>query len=360
MKVTCDIDELHCFIREKRIDGIKNNKDICVSLIPTMGALHDGHLYLIKQAKQQSENNLIIVSIFVNPLQFGPNEDFDRYPRPLKEDLEKLKELADCVFTPEIKNIIGNDEELVKINAGPISKVLEGKTRPNYFDGVLTIVAKLFNIVQPDVALFGKKDAQQEMSDQQNYGKHPKDPNKPMIERMLSGELYNYRDDVIEKELNLTAKWLARLNASSCASQAERQKIIRERIGTMGEGCDIRPPFYCDYGTNIKMGSNVILNFNCCILDVVTVTIGDGTLFGPNVQIYAADHPRDRETRLEGWEFGRPITIGKNVWIGGGAIILPGVTIGDDAIIGAGSVVTKNVLPGTTVAGNPARPIVKK
>ncbi|KAL7073647.1 hypothetical protein ACQ4LE_007108 [Meloidogyne hapla] len=161
MKVTCDIDELHCFIREKRIDGIKNNKDICVSLIPTMGALHDGHLYLIKQAKQQSENNLIIVSIFVNPLQFGPNEDFDRYPRPLKEDLEKLKELADCVFTPEIKNIIGNDEELVKINAGPISKVLEGKTRPNYFDGVLTIVAKLFNIVQPDVALFGKKDAQQ-------------------------------------------------------------------------------------------------------------------------------------------------------------------------------------------------------
>jgi len=126
-----------------------------------MGALHNGHLNLIKQAKQQqSKNTLVVVSIFVNPLQFGPNEDFDRYPRNLKEDLEKLKELADCVFTPEIKNIIGK-EELIKMDAGPVSKVLEGKTRPSYFDGVLTIVAKLFNIVQPDVALFGKKDAQQ-------------------------------------------------------------------------------------------------------------------------------------------------------------------------------------------------------
>nr|CAD2178803.1 unnamed protein product [Meloidogyne enterolobii] len=197
------------------------------------------------------------------------------------------------------------------------------------------------------------------MSDPQNYGKHPKDPNKPMKERMLAGELYCV-NDVLEQEMNLTAKWLARLNDSSCSSRSERQQIIRERLGAMGEGCDIRPPFYCDYGSNIFMGKDVILNFNCCILDVVTVTIGDGTLFGPNVQIYPADHPRDKETRLEGWEFGRPIKIGKNVWIGGGAMILPGVTIGDDAIIGAGSVVTRDVLPGTTVAGNPARPIIKK
>ena len=87
-------------------------------------------------------------------------------------------------------------------------------------------------------------------------------------------------------------------------------------------------------GTNIKLGSNVVINFNCCILDVVTVTIGDNTLVGPNVQIYPADHPRDKETRQAGWEFGKPITIGKNVWIGGGAIILPGITVGDDAIIG--------------------------
>ncbi|CAK5077468.1 unnamed protein product [Meloidogyne enterolobii] len=159
MKVVSSIEEIRFFIREKRYEAIRNDQELC--FVPTMGALHDGHLNLIKQAKQQqSKNTLVVVSIFVNPLQFGPNEDFDRYPRNLTEDLEKLKELADCVFTPEIKNIIGK-EELIKMDAGPVSKVLEGKTRPNYFDGVLTIVAKLFNIVQPDVALFGKKDAQQ-------------------------------------------------------------------------------------------------------------------------------------------------------------------------------------------------------
>nr|CAD2179623.1 unnamed protein product [Meloidogyne enterolobii] len=162
MKVVSSIEEIRFFIREKRCEAIRNDQELCVSFVPTMGALHNGHLNLIKQAKQQhSKNTLVVVSIFVNPLQFGPNEDFDRYPRNLKEDLEKLKELADYVFTPEIKNIIGKEEELIKMDAGPVSKVLEGKTRPNYFDGVLTIVAKLFNIVQPDVALFGKKDAQQ-------------------------------------------------------------------------------------------------------------------------------------------------------------------------------------------------------
>ncbi|CAK5083276.1 unnamed protein product [Meloidogyne enterolobii] len=161
MKVVSSIEEIRLFIRKKRCEAIRNDQELCVSFVPTMGALHNGHLNLIRQAKQQpSKNTLVVVSIFVNPLQFGPNEDFDRYPRNLKEDLEKLKKLADCVFTPEIKNIIGK-EELIKMDAGPVSKVLEGKTRPNYFDGVLTIVAKLFNIIQPDVALFGKKDAQQ-------------------------------------------------------------------------------------------------------------------------------------------------------------------------------------------------------
>jgi maltose O-acetyltransferase len=99
----------------------------------------------------------------------------------------------------------------------------------------------------------------------------------------------------------------------------------------------------------------VFLNFNCVILDVVSVHIGDGTQIGPAVQIYTADHPRDAETRRSGLEFGRPVVIGKNVWIGGGAIILPGVTVGDDALIGAGSVVTRDVPAGATVVGNPAR-----
>ena len=105
----------------------------------------------------------------------------------------------------------------------------------------------------------------------------------------------------------------------------------------------IRPPFFCDYGYNIRLGDGVFLNFNCVILDVVEVAIGDRTQIGPAVQIYAADHPRDAETRRDGLEFGRPVRIGSDVWIGGGAIILPGVTIGDGAVIGAGSVVTRDV-----------------
>ena len=99
------------------------------------------------------------------------------------------------------------------------------------------------------------------------------------------------------------------------------------------------------------------MNFNCVVLDVVTVEIGDGTQIGPAVQIYAADHPRDAKVRRDGLEFGKPVRIGRHVWIGGGAIILPGVTVGDDAVIGAGSVVTRDVAEDVTVAGNPARVI---
>src|SRR5262249_3932516 len=116
------------------------------------------------------------------------------------------------------------------------------------------------------------------------------------------------------------------------------------------------PPFFCDYAYNIHVGEEVFLNFNCVILDVVEVTIGDCTQIGPAVQIYAADHPRDAETRRAGLEFGRPVRIGSDVWIGGGAILLPGVTIGDGAVIGAGSAVTRDVARGAIVAGNPARP----
>lgn len=117
----------------------------------------------------------------------------------------------------------------------------------------------------------------------------------------------------------------------------------------------IRPPFYCDYGYNISLGSNVFMNFNCVILDVCPVSIGDDCQIGPAVQIYAADHPLDPKVRRSGLESGRPVKIGNNVWIGGGAIILPGVTVGDNAVIGAGSVVTRDVPARATVVGNPAR-----
>jgi maltose O-acetyltransferase len=171
-------------------------------------------------------------------------------------------------------------------------------------------------------------------------------------EKMLAGEMYRPDDPEIRTELAATAKWLARYNVSL---PADRPSLLRERLGAIGDGAQIRPPFFCDYGFNIRLGQGVFLNFNCVILDVVAVTIGDGTQIGPAVQIYAADHPRGAEQRRSGLESGRPVRIGRNAWIGGGAIILPGVTVGDNSIIGAGSVVTKNVPNGATVRGNPAR-----
>ena len=133
--------------------------------------------------------------------------------------------------------------------------------------------------------------------------------------------------------------------------------MLRELFARVGDKSFVRPPFHCDYGCNITLGKGVFLNFNCVILDVVPVAVGDMTQIGPGVQILAADHPRDPAQRREGLEFGRPISIGVNVWIGGGALILPGVTIGSDAIVGAGAVVTRDVPVGATVVGNPARPV---
>ena len=174
-------------------------------------------------------------------------------------------------------------------------------------------------------------------------------------QKMLAGELYR-PDDELGADQAAAKAWMVRYNAALASPISERHALLRERLAHVGKGSVIRPPFHCDYGYNISLGDGVFLNFNCVILDVVEVVIGDGTQIGPAVQIYAADHPRDAETRKTGLEFGRPVRIGKDVWIGGGAILLPGVTIGDDAVIGAGSVVTRDVAAGVTVAGNPARP----
>jgi len=174
-------------------------------------------------------------------------------------------------------------------------------------------------------------------------------------QKMLAGELYR-PDDELGAEQAAAKAWMVRYNAALALPVADRHALLRERLGHVGKDAVIRPPFFCDYGYNIRLGDAVFLNFNCVILDVVEVTIGDRTQIGPAVQIYAADHPRDAETRRAGLEFGRPVKIGRDVWIGGGAIILPGVTIGDGAVIGAGSVVTRDVAAGMTVAGNPARP----
>lgn len=180
------------------------------------------------------------------------------------------------------------------------------------------------------------------------------DPRSEM-QRMLAGDLYRAGDPEIQAAERACFTWLTRFNASLALSRAERRALLAEGLGTVGERTGIRPPFHCDYGVNIHLGSGVFLNFDCVILDVVAVRIGDGTEIGPGTHIYTADHPRDPEVRRLGLEFGRPVTIGRNVWIGGKAILLPGITIGDDAVIGAGAVVTRDVPAGATAMGNPAR-----
>jgi maltose O-acetyltransferase len=176
---------------------------------------------------------------------------------------------------------------------------------------------------------------------------------------MLAGELYRPGSPELQADGKANKAWLAHYNAELDRPVAERLALLKAHFGQVGSDCVIRPPFFCDYGYNIRLGDGVFLNFNCVILDVVEVSIGDRTQIGPAVQIYAADHPRDAQTRRDGLEFGRPVRIGGDVWIGGGAIIVPGVTIGDGAVIGAGSVVTRDVAAGATVAGNPAKRIGK-
>jgi maltose O-acetyltransferase len=180
--------------------------------------------------------------------------------------------------------------------------------------------------------------------------------NKTEKQKMLAGEMYRPGDAEIAADQAATKAWLVRYNAALALPVSERHALLSERFAHVGRGAVIRPPFFCDYGYNIRLGDGAFLNFNCVILDVVEVSIGDRTQIGPAAQIYAADHPRDAETRRDGLEFGRPVRIGSDVWIGGGAIILPGVTIGDGAVIGAASVVTRDVGAGVIVAGNPARP----
>ena len=175
-------------------------------------------------------------------------------------------------------------------------------------------------------------------------------------DKMLAGEPY----DPFDPEL-IIARERARdlcqaLNATREPEQDERRRILMELFAAGGDTVWMQPPFFCDYGSNIELGTRVFFNFNCVVLDVCRVRIGDFALFGPAVQIYTAMHPWSAgRRRIE--EFGRPVEIGADVWVGGGAIILPGVRIGSRAVIGAGSVVTRDVPDGMFAAGNPCRVI---
>lgn len=174
-------------------------------------------------------------------------------------------------------------------------------------------------------------------------------------EKMLAGELYTASDPELAADNARARMWIERYNASLAATPEERHGMLTDILACVGEGAVVRPPIYFDYGYNITLGRGAFLNFNCIVLDVAEVRIGDLAQIGPGVQILTADHPRHPDRRRAGLECARPIHIGSNVWIGGGALIMPGVSIGDDAIIGAGSVVTRDVPAGATAFGNPAR-----
>lgn len=148
---------------------------------------------------------------------------------------------------------------------------------------------------------------------------------------------------------------LARYNRTTSSDEADRFEILGELFSRIGPGTVIEPPFHCDYGSNISVGDRFYANAGCVVLDCAPVTIGDRVQLGPQVQLLAVSHPLDRAQRAAGLEYGEPITIGDDAWLGGGAIVLPGVTIGEGAVVGAGSVVTRDVAPEVVVAGNPAR-----
>ena len=172
-------------------------------------------------------------------------------------------------------------------------------------------------------------------------------------DRMVSGELYIARDAELE-ELNLRRRRLEqKLNTSAYDAFGERERVIRELLGGAGSGIWVEPPFHCDYGCNIVVGDNFYANCDCIFLDVAPIRIGDNVFLGPRIGMYTPYHPIDASVRNEALEGGKPITIGSDVWIGGSAVICPGVTIGDDVVIGAGSVVVKDIPSHSVAVGNP-------
>ncbi len=174
--------------------------------------------------------------------------------------------------------------------------------------------------------------------------------------KMLAGELYDPLDPELVAARNRARDLCTDLNATREAQQAERRRILQALLGAGGDDVWVQPPFYCDYGFNILLGRKCFFNFNCVVLDVCPVRVGDYTLFGPAVQIYTATHPMEAGLRRT-QESAKPIEIGSDVWVGGGAVILPGVTIGSRSVIGAGSVVSRDVPGAVFAAGNPCRVI---
>lgn len=180
------------------------------------------------------------------------------------------------------------------------------------------------------------------------------DDQRTMRERMLAGDLYK-TDPELEVELRRGMALIKKFNDGDPNDVAEQSALLRELLGTYSDDVFIRPPLYCDFGSHLHVGARTFVNFGLMALDTGRITIGEDVQVGPNVQLLTSTHPLAPGPRREGWQAGVPITIGDNVWIGGGAVICPGVTIGKDAVVGAGAVVIRDVPAGAVVVGNPAR-----
>ena len=176
-----------------------------------------------------------------------------------------------------------------------------------------------------------------------------------MKERMLRGELYVADDPDLAADFARAQELLDRYNRTAPGERDTRDAILHELIGNLGDGVDVRPPFRCEYGTPVSIGAGTFINFDCVMLDVTSISIGAACQIATRVQLLTATHPIDPGPRRNGWEFGKPIASGDNVWLGGGVIVCPGVTIGDDTVVGAGAVVTRDLPAGVVAGGVPAR-----
>ncbi|CAN5741616.1 sugar O-acetyltransferase [soil metagenome] len=176
-----------------------------------------------------------------------------------------------------------------------------------------------------------------------------------MKERMLRGELYIADDPELTADYERSQELLVRFNATGATDAEERARLLRSLLGDVGEDVVIRPPLRCDYGGYVSVGAGTFINFGCVLLDVAPIRIGAACQIATRVQLLTATHPIDPHPRRLGWEYAEPITIGDNVWLGGGVIVCPGVSIGDDTVVGAGAVVTRDLPAGVVAMGNPAR-----
>ncbi len=185
----------------------------------------------------------------------------------------------------------------------------------------------------------------------------PLDDGRTQRERMLAGDLYLAEGEELIAEARRARALQDRFNRTGAdeAADAERRTILDELLDGIGEGAEVRPPLYVDYGRHLRIGARTFVNFGLVALDVARITIGDDVQIATNVQLLTPTHPLDPQLRRDKWEAAEPITIGDNVWLGGGVIVLPGVTIGENTVVGAGSVVTKDLPPNVVAVGNPAR-----